>query len=190
VWNATIQPPVQVARFGTSILKFTRDGTTMALFDWSNGRVETWNTLPVQKAASFRWDSAARSSPDFVMQDAKLSGDGRLLALTAIDEQRRFSRALDGVGQKLGIWDESGLKSSTQIWNAREGKLLAKFSETGVMSPDGRSLVTWNDKGFYLWELPPCRPIDYKLGLSFSVLLFPLLLIHWFLRRFARTQGI
>jgi hypothetical protein len=64
------------------------------------------------------------------------------------------------------LWDKTGTRSRTELWDVRSGRRLACFDGEGFFSPDGGGFLVLSDNGkIELWTLPLQRPVEYTIAL-------------------------
>jgi WD40 repeat protein len=163
------RPPQRVLDLeGTPL--FSREGELMLDVNSENARVTVWHTATLRKSAVLHWETGDVKDPILTLQDEQVSQEGSLFALVAV-KQHTPSNPLTAWFNKhvVASPDDS---VSTQLWDAMTGKHLATIYGKGILSSDGRTLLTVSlEDDLRLWDLPPCYPIEYRLGLALSAFL-------------------
>ena len=175
------QPPQKVLDL-QGVHLFSRDEGLMLDVDWKNARVETWQTGTLRKCAVMHWETGDANNPTVDLQSADLSREGGLFAMVALNAKPRTNPLKDWFERHVTDLPDESLY--TELWDARTGKHLATFNGRGFLSPDGRTLLTVSSENdLKLWDLPPQRPVEYKLGLALSAFLMLLLPCRWCFRK-------
>jgi WD40 repeat protein len=185
VWDVLSQPPQKRMHFTRALPAFTRDGLLLAVEYWETGTVELWDTRTFQKLAAVQWSPLSTGNFDLVLGSVTLSPDGRFVALAGVENHEETPRAglAEWIGRRLGVWPDLNGTYCTQVWDTTTGKQLAIFKGVGIISPDGRTLLTYPDDEAKLWDLPLRRPIEYQLGVCLSILLLGCVAGSWGYRK-------
>jgi WD40 repeat protein len=184
VWDVGLLPPQKVLDL-EGVPLFSRDGGLMLDVDLENGRVQTWETATLRKCAVMVWKKGDAKHATVDLQSQEVSREGRLFAVVALNLETRTNPLKEWFERHVTyLPDESRY---TELWDTMTGKQLASFNGRGFLSPDGRTLLTVSpENDLKLWDLPPRRPVEYKLGLALSAFLLLLFPSRWCFNKIRR----